>query len=1842
MTNEVHPIQPEASQDIVTTLNATESVDTHKDIVVRSTSTLPPICATSNNWIERPSSLYMTKGEIWMAVLGWIYLLISLTLSLYSLTLFAPSMANDLWWADFSVSGTQSYLIDMFNDQLHLAGNASTTFDLTSSMYNVFKDYSKSATPISISTLYPRVVVDAYSYDLRSVIGGIFRSSGPHQINTQYCWIDFNQTWEVAHTDKRQKRCYERYSDNAAMYYESICRLIDWNTFIAGNYGYMFNKSVASVLRKTPEGQRWLKSTPYAFSTMDSEVAYWQQAGLRRYVVQYSNAVSWGVRETLIVRNAFGATQTISLKRMQYNLRGYFWTTNWMFWGPWSDFRAASASGYSLVRTPTCISCISCSSGNTSACSLNFERLLNSPNTPTFNLIHDQIGPLNSIDLYFIRVPASLGNLYSVFRQLVSQLVVSDDDFASLLARIPTLPTDPVPSSWQDSSFMYMGGDPTCLTRQPTPFVQPSFSFFVSCTKEEGHELILKPLNVLFALWLTSSNLKPLVVCELCPKSKNSCLASLSPAMLAIGKLSKAYPATSPRFGALINSTYKEIAQLGVSTLQFAVNITDNSRLLLRQNLLGDPLWWDFFGWLYLYEWAEGSREVVSFEGDTNIIPLLSDIYEPFVNLADPLEVTKNACQYLWMISVLVSSAMLFVGIVVSSYIVVDRGRFVGRNLLYFNRIVGAVWLGRPLLLLRGITAIILLSTTPLKLQTVNGLSHFTLNSKTLFESMSLSSEAMWISYVIHDLLLLLTRHRVPFFAPVSSWIGWIALVMIDVAISQNRTVSNLNRECVIDIAQSQIECNSGEVSIGSLNHVVSLVTIQGVCIFLSYIILQMWPRFNKRQSTNGNLLFSGTAASFLQKEILPSGAWLMDRPSCVMCGLIPLKHFVFDIKLWLLVPDTSIQQRQIKWNMKVFDSPNFEQAIEKVDPNCETQIYQTVDEARQMRSKHRLITFGGLLYMCASLFGSISFFAITASNMSNDFWWANYNASREHIFMATLFNDQLIFRPHGGEISIDDAKYIDGEDYSIISSIRAKFMPLHVSQVLTTDATDLITAIRGLRKMDACLSPWISVQYCWLDFNKTWEMANSIVRQARCAKRYTTNAAVHLESLLRNVNWQQLRSCWGATLNAAFAIPLTKLPNGAKWWELVQAVTTSDAEESGYWQSFGTTTYTTDWQNYKLIGIIDTFNIENAFGFAYPLTIKHTNGTISFDTQTSMKMYWGFASDLWAISNPSTSLYNCSLIRQDAKFAFQNVSIEEILKQNGTIPASASTNAYSVFRQSIGPFGSVDLKRIPAPKSLIEFALQLRDSLATLCVKSAEFCNEYTGLPPVPWGNLLCNDVTSSPFESGMRFLTGAMAACGSTLNEQVTLDSVASLPTTRFAAALGAGLVRVNLSIQETDTICPTMILDNVSCTKSLIFPAVQLLLNKSLITDSNFVPTLQSLAKTAQYDMTNLEIEVAQYGKDPNGNILFLRHQIFDPAYPSFHFMAWILAFEWVSALREVISFQGDIDSITVMSSPNYSVDSLVNPLEIPVNVARYTRYVCLYVTCIVICVATLVTIYLIFNKGQVEGSNLYFINRVTGIIWIGRPFLFIRSTVAFCLLSTQVLTLENVNDVWKFTAASNVVNDAPLDRMVRVFKTFLAAGEACWLGYVVSDIFTVVTAQYTSVYAMKSNVIVWGNAAVLSWTVPVTHTGTFGRTCDFAQVDFQLVCSSGTVAIGDSMRFMCLVGICLSSTLACYAFERIRDPKRPPPRHNSLLLASSAKFMFASSRWIHHNVYYLDQASAVINGLLSLRIGNVFYVLDVKIWRLLVIDIPSEESRRPKNSHHVHLFSAIPLANSFPSN
>ncbi|CAK5223730.1 unnamed protein product, partial [Aphanomyces euteiches] len=78
--------------------------------------------------------------------------------------------------------------------------------------------------------------------------------------------------------------------------------------------------------------------------------------------------------------------------------------------------------------------------------------------------------------------------------------------------------------------------------------------------------------------------------------------------------------------------------------IRFAVSLDDSSSILLRRQILGSTVQeWDFFGWLYAYEWVQGYREVVSFEGDAGVISIISDKYDPFITQAQELEVPRSA-----------------------------------------------------------------------------------------------------------------------------------------------------------------------------------------------------------------------------------------------------------------------------------------------------------------------------------------------------------------------------------------------------------------------------------------------------------------------------------------------------------------------------------------------------------------------------------------------------------------------------------------------------------------------------------------------------------------------------------------------------------------------------------------------------------------------------------------------------------------------------------------------------------------------------------------------------------------------------------------------------------------------------------------------------------------------------------------------------------------------------------------------------------------------------------------------------------------------------------------------
>ncbi|RLO11764.1 hypothetical protein DYB28_011008 [Aphanomyces astaci] len=110
------------------------------------------------------------------------------------------------------------------------------------------------------------------------------------------------------------------------------------------------------------------------------------------------------------------------------------------------------------------------------------------------------------------------------------------------------------------------------------------------------------------------------------------------------------------------------------------------------------------------------------------------------------------------------------------------------------------------------------------------------------------------------------------------------------------------------------------------------------------------------------------------------------------------------------------------------------------------------------------------------------------------------------------------------------------------------------------------------------------------------------------------------------------------------------------------------------------------------------------------------------------------------------------------------------------------------------------------------------------------------------------------------------------------------------------------------------------------------------------------------------------------------------------------------------------------------------------------------------------------------------------------------------------------------------------------------------------------------------------MVWDLSAILSFALPTNHTATFDRKCEFSHVDFQLVFSNGwTYDISSRLIVM---------------------------------------------------VCYVDQASAAINGILSLRIKNTFYIFDLKIC-MFVIEEPADRRDRLVRDSEYHLLKAIPL-------
>ncbi|KAH9141900.1 hypothetical protein AeRB84_013973 [Aphanomyces euteiches] len=1279
---------------------------------------------------------------------------------------------NDLFWPRFRELDTQNALIAIWNSKLELTTYADP-FEILDPLLALPRSIHGTISN-SISFNYPRTLLYSQLTDAKTAIASLRTLEVPdvtYTLNSQYCWVDFNKTWELGHTVARQARCQALYFENAAMYLEAVLRNIDFHAWIE-SYDDVFTNAVGNALMETPEGTQWLQYIHgHEWREIQVEAAVWGQFNLTVFAQQWANHYQMGIKETITLKNALGQEHPLQIKLIAPQERGTMWTSSNLY-AEFENDLWAMATNQSLVRQ-----------------SVNFFAWTN-PTTieayvvpfplNTLNQVtHDELGEMGSIDLIWLQPPKSLMDGLRWFRRQVIHALETNPRFAATFESIKPQAFHLSPTQWRDRPLVFYGSNPMCSSGMSLPFIQNAFGFDDSCAVQMPFVVTMSAFNALFAASiLNMSGIS--AACDaaqlVAPDSVDGCKVQMKSLALALGDL----PVLP--FVAAIRS---DIDSMRLGAIQYVGN---GSSISIQEQLLVDdkePAW-TACSWMALYDWGMGQREAVSFQATFNVLSSVQHSYEGSPNPSDVR--TSIGLGFLSAV-VLVSSVMCCV-LLLATFIWIQRRAHVGVNWFMVNRVAGMIWIGRPLLCLRGVAAILCLSTAPIHPSTTaNNVLQLSSSPRSVFESTVLAGDALWLAYVFIDLLYPFTLETTRLYAPWCSAILWIYLSAQDIWFPPAITAT-LDRQCSMVRMGIQIACSSGSIQHGCWCRALLICIVQAAVVSLFALFASRRRKLANAARQTPSMLLSGTAVSFLGSRDNAIGLSSLDDVSSVFSGLVVFefraKRYVFDVTLWLVFDyDTYVCRDEIDRTLTSGSKTNSFKLF-RIFPLPPTQLIKAQSRLTAQSSPHRrrssttlelagfvLIearwyarlasVFLGFAVVLSSLVGSYFYmFITTAQAMANDFYWADFNSTGTHAYLANVLNKHLMLN-RSQSIALDDAAIADIQsDYSSMDN-SILFSDSSARRVMSDEMTALPIAIANLRRMDPCKMPWMFTQYCWVDFAKEWEMANSKRRQERC-RVDMDNGAVYLDSLLRNTrSWSELESCWGDSLDVAIFQALRETKEGTAWLAQVRSVSTSVAAESAHWSSHGLTRFALQWQNYKLLGISDEVQIQNALETRNPLTLSFIEPTYRLEHETSRKMYWSLASDLSEIESNLTMISKGSLIRSSGHFAFENVTMEQVLMENLTL-ANPLTPGFAAFQATIGPFGSVDMKYISCPAQMKSIYQALLRQLSGLLYSNLEAQRAFLSLPrksyispfPSDWlvgniatngGNILCgSDLSSTP----------------------------------------------------------------------------------------------------------------------------------------------------------------------------------------------------------------------------------------------------------------------------------------------------------------------------------------------------------------------------------------------------------------------------------------------------------------------------------------------------------------
>ncbi|KAF0714555.1 Aste57867_3817 [Aphanomyces stellatus] len=418
----------------------------------------------------------------------------------------------------------------------------------------------------------------------------------------------------------------------------------------------------------------------------------------------------------------------------------------------------------------------------------------------------------------------------------------------------------------------------------------------------------------------------------------------------------------------------------------------------------------------------------------------------------------------------------------------------------------------------------------------------------------------------------------------------------------------------------------------------------------------------------------------------------------------------------------------------------------------------------------------------------------------------------------------------------------------------------------------------------------------------------------------------------------------------------------------------------------------------------------------------------------------------------------------------------------------------FGLVRDLLGPFGTIRMKRVVAPVALRQVYARTSGMVAQAATTTAKPFPVWSAVPsvnlrPQAWegnsivffgGNILC-DITNTYNWNDIRYFS-VDGACGSSLAETVIatdallLQAVLVTPW-NISASLSCKVVSDGGLISAVYKSCTQYIQDARAFLSSIVdnetvaAPQAQGQLVKSLVRDGQGVAYAQYLSLDQVYNPDTDSLDCTDYVLD--------HVNVFAKTEPYIKLFSWLYLFDWVEGRREVVSFQGDVGSLTLISGVSALAKGSVNALEIPVILAAYIHPLVQYETAIVFWVACL-------SRRKFVGTL------VDSFGSAGRCFRARGHAVA--MLSSAGLSVQHMNQATGFLPTA-----AP------ILTTLLSSGELTWLTYILNDLFSFLTMHYTGDYSTASSIFAWAATAICSFVSPVTHHATLSRslaTCTLA--------------------------------------------------------------------------------------------------------------------------------------------